>query len=249
MLLPYFAKNDDIEIGVDESGRGPLFGRVYTAAVILPKDGSFDTSRVKDSKKFTSEKKLLEAYEYVIENAAAVNVSFEDAYVVDTVNIRNATFKCMHQSIRKIITMLDNDSMILQSERGLGTKCHLLIDGNDFKPFIYTGSTYTGSTYTGSTYTEQNKFYQIPHTCIEKGDSLYASIAAASILAKVERDQYIKELCEDYPKLDEYYNLSKNKGYGAAKHLEGILQHGITKWHRKSFNRCKGETIIDLTPL
>ena len=54
MLLPYFAKNDDIEIGVDESGRGPLFGRVYTAAVILPKDGSFDTSRVKDSKKFSN---------------------------------------------------------------------------------------------------------------------------------------------------------------------------------------------------
>jgi ribonuclease HII len=248
MLLPYFAQNDDIEIGVDESGRGPLFGRVYTAAVILPKDGSFDTTRVKDSKKFTSEKKLLEAYEYVIANAVAVNVSFEDAHTVDTVNIRNATFKCMHQSIRKII------SANLQSKRVLYSKCHLLIDGNDFKPFIYTDSTYTDSTYTDSTYTdstytEQSKFYEIPHMCIEKGDSLYASIAAASILAKVERDQYIKELCEDYPKLDEYYNLSKNKGYGAAKHLEGILQHGITKWHRKSFNRCKGENIIDMSPL
>jgi ribonuclease HII len=228
MLLPYFAKNDDVEIGVDETGRGPLFGRVYTAAVILPKDGSFDTSCVKDSKKFTSEKKLFEAYEYVIANAVAVNVSFEDERTIDTINIRNATFKCMHQSIRKIIYPHD-----LQSQNESNCQYHLLIDGNDFKPFIYT---------------KQSKFYQIPHTCIEKGDNLYASIAAASIVAKVERDQYIKELCEDYPKLDEFYNLSKNKGYGAAKHLEGILANGITKWHRKSFNRCKGERVIALDP-
>jgi ribonuclease HII len=60
--------NEDInvfEIGVDEVGRGPLFGRVYTAAVILPKDDSFDCSMVKDSKKFTSKKKILEASQYI----------------------------------------------------------------------------------------------------------------------------------------------------------------------------------------
>jgi len=66
------------EIGVDEVGRGPLFGRVYTAAVILPKDDSFDCSMVKDSKKFHSKKKIDEAAEYVKNNALAWYISYED---------------------------------------------------------------------------------------------------------------------------------------------------------------------------
>ena len=66
------------EIGVDEAGRGPLFGRVYTAAVILPKDDTFDLSKVKDSKKFHSKKKIEEAAEYVKQNALAWHVSYED---------------------------------------------------------------------------------------------------------------------------------------------------------------------------
>ena len=127
-------------------------------------------------------------------NAVSVDVSFEDERTIDTINIRNATFKCMHQSIRKIINNHDDKHDDTHDDKSC---YHLLIDGNDFKPFIYT---------------KQSKFYQIPHTCIEKGDNLYASIAAASFVAKVERDQYIRELCEDYPKLDEFYNLSKNKG-------------------------------------
>ena len=64
-------------------------------------------------------------------------------------------------------------------------------------------------------------------------------IAAASILAKVGRDKYIKELCDKYPLLDEYYGIGSNKGYGAQKHMEGIKLHGISPWHRKSFGICK----------
>jgi ribonuclease HII len=75
--------------------------------------------------------------------------------------------------------------------------------------------------------------------CIEQGDNIYSAIAAASILAKVSRDEYIQKLCDDNPTLDEYYNLRSNKGYGAAKHIDGIKQHGITEWHRKSFGICR----------
>ena len=67
-LKPFYVKNI-LEAGIDEAGRGPLFGRVYTAAVILPQDDSFDHSLMKDSKKFTSKKKIKEAYDYIIENA------------------------------------------------------------------------------------------------------------------------------------------------------------------------------------
>ena len=57
-----------LEIGIDEAGRGPMFGRLYVAATILPKDDSFDHSKMKDSKKFTSEKKIKEAADYIKEN-------------------------------------------------------------------------------------------------------------------------------------------------------------------------------------
>jgi ribonuclease HII len=74
---------------------------------------------------------------------------------------------------------------------------------------------------------------------IEGGDNKYTSIAAASILAKVERDKYILSLCDEHPELIEKYSLNTNKGYGSKKHLNGIKQYGITDWHRKSFGICK----------
>ena len=86
----------------------------------------------------------------------------------------------------------------------------------------------------------------LPAICIEGGDNKYSAIAAASILAKVERDKYIEELCKKYPKLDEFYDLAKNKGYWTAKHLDGIRNYGITKWHRKTFGICKTSDIIEI---
>jgi ribonuclease HII len=90
------------EIGVDEVGRGPLFGRVYTAAVILPKDDTFDCSMVKDSKKFTSKKKIQEASQYIKEHALAWYISFEDEKTIDNINILQATQLSMHNSIIEI---------------------------------------------------------------------------------------------------------------------------------------------------
>jgi ribonuclease HII len=82
-------------------------------------------------------------------------------------------------------------------------------------------------------------YIQIPHICVESGDNTYASIAAASILAKVSRDEYIGEMCKEYPELNERYDLDNNKGYGTKKHMDGIREHGISKWHRRSFGICK----------
>jgi len=114
-----FKYADVLEIGVDEVGRGPLFGRVYTAAVILPKS-SFDFSKMKDSKKFHSKKKILEAAEYIKANAIAWTVTFEDEKVVDEINILQATQKCMHHSIANVVPK---------------EPAVILVDGNYFNPF------------------------------------------------------------------------------------------------------------------
>ncbi len=84
----------------------------------------------------------------------------------------------------------------------------LLIDGNRFVPY-----------------------QSIPHKCIIKGDGLYASIAAASVLAKTHRDDYMTKLHEKHPQ----YKWSKNKGYGTKEHREAIQQYGLCEHHRKSF--------------
>ena len=86
---------------------------------------------------------------------------------------------------------------------------HLLIDGNRFKPYS-----------------------NVPHTTVVKGDGKYLSIAAASILAKTYRDDYMNRLHEEYP----VYDWKDNKGYPTKVHREAIRLHGITPYHRKSFN-------------
>ncbi|NDA64761.1 MAG: hypothetical protein EBX50_22455, partial [Chitinophagia bacterium] len=105
-------------------------------------------------------------------------------------------------------------------------KFQLLIDGNYFNPITYLNK-------------KTNKIESMPYITIEGGDNKYSSIAAASILAKVERDKYIDLLCEENPELCEKYGIDTNKGYGAKKHLDGIKEHGITIWHRRSFGICK----------
>jgi ribonuclease HII len=197
-----------LEAGIDEAGRGPLFGRVYTAVVILPSE-DFDHSKIKDSKRFSSKKKLMEVYNYIKENCVSYSVTYMDETVIDRENIRQATIQSMHNSIQNLSIKPDI----------------LLVDGCDFK-----------------SYTDNETNKPIDHICIEGGDNWYTSIAAASILAKVERDIYIEELCEQYPELREKYELHKNKGYGTKKHIEGIKQYGISPWHRKTFGICRQYT-------
>lgn len=226
-LSKYFTSDTNIiEIGVDEVGRGPLFGRVYVSAVILPKDDSFDHSKMKDSKKFHSKKKIEEASEYIKKNALAWAVCYEDEKVVDEINILQATQRAMHKCIAEILKekmLFDGDSTTTDNTN---KKIQLIIDGNYFNPFMQ--------------YNQKRKILeQVPHVCVEGGDNKYSPIAAASILAKVARDTYIDELCQQNPTLVEHYSIDSNKGYGAKKHLDGIKEHGITIWHRRSFGICK----------
>lgn len=207
-LQHYFNNDQSIEVGIDEAGRGPMFGRVYAAAVVLPKDDTFHHEMMKDSKRFHSEKKIMEAYEYIKKNAISYSVEYSDETVIDKINIRQATLLTMHNAIKKLNVQPDL----------------ILVDGNDFKPYVRI---------------RDEGFHQTQHICIEGGDNKYTCIAAASILAKVERDNYIKELCKKNPLLDEYYGISGNKGYGTKKHLDGIKQYGISEFHRKTYGICR----------
>jgi ribonuclease HII len=206
-----------IEMGIDEAGRGPMFGRVYAGVVILPKDDSFNHSLMKDSKKFHNKKKLEEAAEYIKANAIAWAVEYEDETKIDEVNILQATQLAMHKGIKSIL----KDKVEANTDNTL-----LLVDGNYFKPYMTLNKSKT-------------KLEKLRYEMIEGGDNKYTAIAAASILAKVERDRYIEELCIQNPELVERYAIDSNKGYGSKKHMDGIKQYGITKWHRRTFGICK----------
>jgi len=231
IVLTHFYNNEStaFEIGIDEAGRGPMFGRVYAAAVILPKSDSFKYELLKDSKKFSSLKKINEVAEYIKENALAYSVCFEDEKVIDKINIRNATHSAMHKCIKNIS---DSNNLLINNKKynkKYNENYYLLVDGNDFKTFTYLN--------------DLEMLEQISHILVEGGDNKYCSIAAASILAKVERDKYISELCKCYKKLDIYYGLISNKGYGTSKHMEGIQKYGISPWHRTTYGCCKNATL------
>ena len=217
MLNQQFTTEYNYELGMDEAGRGPLFGRLYVAGAILPKGNDFRHDWMKDSKKFHSKKKIKDMSDYIKENAIAWSIQYVECDVIDTINIRESVHKGMHNVVKDILeksTQINKENVFL------------LIDGNHFKPYSY--------------YNEENEeFRTIPHQTVEGGDNKYTHIAAASILAKVARDEYIKELCTQYPQLNERYGIEKNQGYGTKQHLEGILDHGISQWHRKSYGRCK----------
>lgn len=89
-----------------------------------------------------------------------------------------------------------------------------------------------------------NRFYsyrQTPHTCIVKGDSLYFSIAAASVLAKTSRDDFMVQLHQQFPE----YGFAVHKGYPTKEHRRAILQYGITNYHRRSFKLLDAQTSLD----
>ena len=85
------------------------------------------------------------------------------------------------------------------------------------------------------------KYGEVPHVCIVKGDAKYLSIAAASILAKTYRDDYMDGLAEEYPQ----YDWKSNKGYPTKKHREAIRQYGVTPYHRMSYNLL-GDRQLDI---
>ena len=187
-LLPYFKENT-LEAGCDEAGRGCLAGPVFAAAVILPAD--FENDLLNDSKQLT-EKQRYALRPVIEEQALAWAVAMLDNHEIDEVNILNASFMAMNRAVTKLK---------IQPE-------HLLIDGNRFRPLT-----------------------RIPFTCMVKGDGRFYSIAAASVLAKTYRDDFMGMLHKEFPA----YTWNQNKGYPTQKHRAAIKEHGPCKYHRMSF--------------
>jgi ribonuclease HII len=222
----YDATSNKYELCIDEVGRGCLFGRAYIACVVLPKDPTaFDGKDIKDSKKFSSKKKLQAVAEYIKEKALCWHISYIEANVIDEINILHAVMRGMHDCIKHVLDKLDRGGTnVLNSSMAV-------IDGNYFTPYRCFDET-------------SQSIYELPHTTIEQGDGKYMGIAAASILAKTARDAYVSDLCAQYPVLSDRYGLHTNMGYGTKTHLDGIREYGITQWHRRTFGElCKGSSV------
>lgn len=227
----YDSENNKYELCIDEAGRGCLFGRVYIACVVLPKnEDEFSGVDIKDSKKFSSKKKLNEKADYIKQHALAWHVSFVESEEIDNTNILKSVMKGMHECIQE--TMLKHQNNI--EEKTTINDYIAVIDGNYFTPYIRFDN-------------NKDMITQLEHVTVEKGDGKYMGIAAASILAKTFRDNYVLEMCENYPELVSKYSLDSNMGYGTKKHRDGIEEYGITNHHRRSFGCCKTAkiTILD----
>jgi ribonuclease HII len=123
-MLPRYNQEIAYEIGIDESGRGPLFGRVYAAAVVLPTDpDAFAHDRMCDSKRIKSPKKMADLAAYIHAHAIASSVQYVEHDVIDRINILQADMQAMHACVRDILGQIDPSKSI-----------SILVDGNYFKP-------------------------------------------------------------------------------------------------------------------
>lgn len=204
-MLLPYLIKDVIEAGCDEAGRGPLAGSVFAAAVILPT--GFRNELLNDSKQLTAHQR--EELRILIEREAlSWAVAEVTAEEIDHINILNASILAMHRALAQ-----------LNPQPG-----HIIADGNRFKPYMPPLNAEDGFAAVA-----------VPYQTVVKGDGKYMSIAAASVLAKTHRDEYMLQLHKQYPQ----YGWEHNMGYPTKQHLEAIRQHGITPFHRKSFRGVK----------
>jgi ribonuclease HII len=208
MLLTNFS-NFILEAGTDEAGRGCLAGPVTAAAVILPPD--FENIILNDSKQL-SEKTREKLRPIIEENAVSFAVTDLHPKEIDEINILNASMKGMQECVLKLNPT--PEFIIVDGNRALNAKLGL--------------KTTFGKRFTKE---EIELLKSIPNQSIIKGDSKYLSIAAASVLAKTYRDEYMNAIHEEFP----MYNWKKNKGYPTQEHREAIRKYGTTKYHRMSF--------------
>ena len=201
LMLNQFFKSHKLEAGSDEAGRGCLAGPVTAAAIILPEN--FKNQLLNDSK-LMSEKNRFKLKPILEAQAVSFAVTHLEPVIIDEINILNASLKAMGDSILKL-----NVSPL-----------YIIVDGN--RPLDKTF--YNSKSLTGT-------FNEIPFTSIVKGDSKFLSIAAASVLAKTYRDEYMAKIHEEFP----MYNWKQNKGYPTKQHREAIRKYGVTKYHRLSF--------------
>jgi ribonuclease HII len=178
----------EIVCGVDEAGRGPLFGEVVAAAVIL--DPSQPIAGLGDSKQL-SEKVRDQLFKLIWEQAIAVSIGRASVAEIDQLNILQASMLAMQRAVEGLSVQPDM----------------ALIDGNRCPTLA------------------------CPAQAIIKGDAKELCIGAASIIAKVTRDQDMQAWHKRYP----YYGLDKHKGYPTKQHLLALAEHGVCDQHRRSF--------------
>lgn len=183
--------------GVDEVGRGALFGPVVAAAVILPLSAPLEpvTDQIRDSKQLSGYRRSKLA-EKILMLAVDCKIGLASTAEIDRINILQASLLAMKRAVLKLK---------VQPEL-------CLVDGNQLI-----------------------KNLQMPQQTLVKGDERSLVIASASIVAKVWRDALVVRLAAKYP----MYDLAANKGYGTARHLQGLQQYGPSRWHRMSFRPCQ----------
>ncbi len=178
--------------GTDEAGAGPLAGRVYAAAVILP--FGLELPYLNDSKQVTPRRREV-LFDQIKERAVAWSVAWVEPEEIDQIDILNSRIKAMERAAEGL--SLAADYLLVDGNRDHGSCCAI----------------------------------QMPHETVVKGDSRSASIAAASILAKVSRDRYMEEMAARYPQ----YEFQRHKGYPTKLHYERLRQYGPCPIHRRSF--------------
>lgn len=202
MLKP-FCIEGVIEAGCDEAGRGPLAGSVFAAAVV------FDALTVCDEQ----HQSWLEML-----NDSKQLTDKERSYLRPMIEQYARSWAVVEVTAEEIDRINILNASIIGMQRALAklsvTPQHIIVDGNKWKPYIPEG-----------------QVMEIPARTVVKGDGEYLSIAAASVLAKTYRDEYMLRLHELYP----HYHWDTNMGYPTKAHYEAIRQYGITPYHRKTF--------------
>ena len=204
-----------IKIWVDEAGRWPWLWPVVAAALCFNPDSKIDKellNQINDSKKLT-EKKRENIFSKIIEISSGDKPSlFFWVWVVDNFVIDDINIReANKEAMRRALVELLRKINPEEVDS-------VVIDGRDNYEFAEL---------------KKKPIY------IVGWDWKVLEIWAASIIAKVEHDRHIDEMCDKYPNLDKFYDLKKNKGYGTKKHMEGIEKHGISAWHRKTFGICR----------
>ena len=192
-----------IEAGCDEAGRGPLAGSVFAAAVIWSEEVVENPAHEEWLELLDDSKKLTDKQRVYLRPLIE---KYATAWAVVEVSAEEIDqINILKASITGMQRALDKLTIRPQ---------HILVDGNKWRPYIPEG-----------------EVMEIPARTVVKGDGKYLSIAAASVLAKTYRDEYMLRLHEQYPQ----YHWDTNMGYPTKAHYEAIKTHGVTKYHRKSF--------------
>lgn len=205
-----------VEVGIDEAGRGPLWGRLYVGAVVMaPEDGAyFDGGvvlrQITDSKKLTARRRAV-LRDYVQETAVAWSVTWAEPAEIDAVNVLQADLNAMHRALDDLST------------QGIPVE-RVVVDGDSWRPW------------------RNSEGAEVPAICVVEGDAKVLSIAAASILAKEAHDEWVRETVAAEPLLAERYGLDSNMGYGTAVHMEGLRTWGAHSLHRRSFAPVRAVT-------